>query len=272
MGFTMEDIIKQLQILAATYGLSILGAVIILIIGLWISKTLSNSFVKLLSKKEVDATLTKFLGSIIKIGLVAFVIMAVVSQLGIETTSFVAVLGAAGLAIGFALQGSLSNIAAGVMIITFRQIKVGDFIEGGGQMGSVETVGIFSTTLTSPDNKVIYIPNSKLVGDNIVNYSVKNTRRVDLVFGIGYSDDIDKAKNVISGIINNNPKILKDPAPQIVVSALADSSVNFNVRPWVNSADYWDVYFTTTEQIKKQFDAENISIPFPQTDVHVYQK
>ena len=267
----MEDILKQLETIVATYGLNVVGAIVTLIIGLWLAKFLSKSFVKVLTKKEVDATLVKFLGSIIKFGLIAFVLMAVIGQLGIQTTSFVAVLGAIGLAIGFALQGSLSNIAAGVMIIIFRQIKVGDFIEGGGQKGSVETVGIFSTTLTTPDNKVIFVPNSKLVGDNIVNYSVKDTRRVDLVFGIGYSDDIDKAKSVISRILNANPKVLKEPATQIVVSELADSSVNFHVRPWVNSADYWDVYFNTTEQVKKQFDAENISIPFPQRDVHMYQ-
>jgi small conductance mechanosensitive channel len=267
----MEDILKQLETIVATYGLNIVAAIIILIVGLWLAKFLSKSVTKMMLKKGVDATLTKFLGSIVKVGIIAFVIMAVISRLGIETTSFVAVLGAVGLAIGFALQGSLSNIAAGVMIIIFRQIKVGDFIEGGGKMGSVETVGIFSTTLTTPDNKVIYVPNSKLVGDNIVNYSVKDTRRVDLVFGIGYSDDIDKAKNVISRILDGNSKILKDPAPQIVVSELADSSVNFHVRPWVNSPDYWDVYFNTTEQVKKQFDAENISIPFPQRDVHMHQ-
>jgi small conductance mechanosensitive channel len=267
----MEDILKQIESIVANYGLNVVGAIIILIVGLWLARILSKSVTKMMLKKGVDATLTKFLGSIIKIGIIAFVVMAVISRLGIETTSFVAVLGAIGLAIGFALQGSLSNIAAGVMIIIFRQIKVGDFIEGGGSVGSVETVGIFSTTLTTPDNKVIYVPNSKLVGDNIVNYSVKDTRRVDMVFGIGYSDDIDKAKNVINRVLNSNDKILKDPAPMVVVTELADSSVNFNVRPWVNAPDYWSVYFDTTEQIKKQFDAENISIPFPQTDVHIHQ-
>ena len=197
--------------------------------------------------------------------------MAVISRLGIETTSFVAVIGAVGLAIGFALQGSLSNIAAGVMIIIFRQIKVGDFIEGGGSVGSVETVGIFSTTLNTPDNKVIYVPNSKLVGDNIVNYSTKGTRRVDMVFGIGYEDDIDKARNIITEILSQDERILQDPPMKIAVSELADSSVNFIARPWVNAADYWNVYFETTEKVKKQFDAEGISIPYPQRDIHVYE-
>ncbi|MBL1211870.1 MAG: mechanosensitive ion channel [Ignavibacteriae bacterium] len=267
----MEDILKQIETVVATYGLNIVAAIVILIVGLWLAKIISKSVVKMMLKKNVDATLTNFLGSIVKIGIIAFVVMAVISKLGIETTSFVAVIGAIGLAIGFALQGSLSNIAAGVMIIIFRQIKVGDFIEGGGSVGSVETVGIFSTTLTTPDNKVIYVPNSKLVGDNIVNYSVKDTRRVDMVFGIGYSDDIDKAKTVINRVLNSNDKVLKDPAPLVVVTELADSSVNFNVRPWVNAADYWGVYFYCHEEIKKQFDAENISIPFPQTDVHIHQ-
>ena len=227
----MEDILKQIETLVTTYGLNVVGAIVILIVGLWLAKVISKSLVKALTKKEVDATLTKFIGSIVKVGLVAFVVLAVISRLGIETTSFVAVLGAVGLAIGFALQGSLSNIAAGVMIIIFRQIKVGDFIEGGGAVGSVEAVGIFSSTLTTPDNKVIYVPNSKLVGDNIVNYSVKDTRRVDMVFGIGYSDDIDKAKNVINRVLSSNDKILKEPShamdsilEPVVTSEIFDSS------------------------------------------------
>ena len=192
-------------------------------------------------------------------------------EYGIQTASFVAVIGAAGLAIGFALQGSLSNLAAGVMLVIFKPVKVGDYIEGGGDAGSVESVGIFITTLLTPDNKVVYIPNSTLTGGNITNYSAMDKRRVDMVFGIGYSDDIDKAKNVTQSILSSDTRILKDPAPQVVVSELADSSVNFNVRPWVNTSDYWSVYFHVTEQIKKQFDAQYISIPFPQRDVHMYQ-
>ncbi|MFC2103604.1 mechanosensitive ion channel family protein, partial [Bacteroidota bacterium] len=233
----------------------------------WVAKIAG----KVLNKRNVDPTLTKFAVSLVKVALIAFIIISAISQVGIETTSFVAVIGAAGLAVGFALQGSLSNFASGVMLIIFKPIKVGDYIEGGGSAGSVESIGIFVTTLTTPDNKVIYIPNSTLTGSNIVNYSAKDTRRVDMVFGIGYSDDIDKAKSVIQTIIDNDSRILKDPAPQIVVAELADSSVNFNVRPWVSSADYWGVYFEVTEQIKKKFDEQGISIPFPQRDVHLFQ-
>ncbi|MCW8811869.1 MAG: mechanosensitive ion channel [Ignavibacteriaceae bacterium] len=267
----MEDILKQLQAVMAEYGLQVIGALATIIIGTWIAKMLAKYVGKLMRKREVDETLTKFLVSLIRIGLIIFVIISAASQVGIQTASFVAVIGAAGLAIGFALQGSLSNLAAGVMLIIFKPIKVGDFIEGGGGTGTVETVGIFVTTLVTVDNKVVYIPNSTLTGSNITNYSAKDTRRVDMVFGIGYSDDIDKAKNVIQSVINNDSRILKDPAPQVVVSELGDSSVNFNVRPWVNKADYWGVYFDTTEQIKKKFDEQNISIPFPQRDVHMYQ-
>ena len=267
----MEDIIKQLQAVVAQYGLQVLGALATVIIGIWLAKILSKSLGKVLNKKSVDQTLVKFVVSLVKIALITFVIISAASQVGIQTASFVAVIGAAGLAIGFALQGSLSNLAAGVMLIIFKPIKVGDYIEGGGSAGSVESVGIFITTLTTPDNKVVYIPNSTLTGGNIINYSAKDRRRVDMVFGIGYSDDIDKAKNVIQSVLNSDSRILKDPAPQIVVSELGDSSVNFNVRPWVNTPDYWGVFFETTEQIKKKFDEQNISIPFPQRDVHMIQ-
>ena len=267
----MEDIIKQLQIVITGYGLQIIGALATIIIGIWISKLLAKSLGKVLRKRNVDETLIKFSVSLVKVALITFVIISAASQVGIQTASFVAVIGAAGLAIGFALQGSLSNLAAGVMLIIFKPVKVGDFIEGGGSTGTVESVGIFVTILVTPDNKVVYIPNSTLTGGNITNYSAKNTRRVDMVFGISYSDDIDKAKSAIQSVLTNDSRILKDPAPQVVVSELGDSSVNFNVRPWVNKTDYWGVYFDTTEQIKKKFDEQNISIPFPQRDVHLYQ-
>ena len=267
----MEQTIKEIQLLVTSYGLQVIGALATLVIGIWIAKWLSRIASKVLNKRNVDPTLTKFAVSVVKIALITFVIISAISQVGIETTSFVAVIGAAGLAVGFALQGSLSNFASGVMLIIFKPLKVGDFIEGGGAMGSVETVGIFVTTLTTPDNKVVYVPNSTLTGGNIVNYSAKDTRRVDMVFGIGYSDDIDKAKGVIKSLLDADSRILNDPAPQIVVSELADSSVNFNVRPWVNSADYWGVYFDITEKVKKNFDEQDISIPFPQRDVHMFQ-
>jgi small conductance mechanosensitive channel len=267
----MEDFLKTIQDFSAQYGFQIIGAIITLIIGLWLAKFISKLVAKTLIKKEVDQTLTKFFASLVKSVLIIFVLISVASQLGIETTSFIAIIGAAGLAIGFALQGSLSNFAAGIMLIIFRPFKAGDFIEGGGIMGSVEQVGIFITILNTPDNKKIFVPNSKLTSDNIINFSANDTRRVDMVFGIGYSDDIDEAKSTIKSVLENDNRILKEPAPQIVVSELADSSVNFNVRPWVNSSDYWGVYFDITEKIKKKFDEQKISIPFPQRDVHIHQ-
>jgi len=267
----MEDILTQLQAVVAQYGLQVLGALATLVIGIWIAKLLAKSLGRVLNKREVDPTLVKFLVSLAKIGLITFVIISAAAQIGIQTASFVAIIGAAGLAIGFALQGSLSNLAAGVMLIIFKPVKVGDYIEGGGAAGSVEAVGIFITTLLTPDNKVVYIPNSTLTGGNITNYSAKDTRRVDMVFGIGYSDDIDKAKKVINEVLSADARVLKEPAPQIVVSELEDSSVNFNVRPWVKTSDYWGLYFDTTETIKKKFDEQNISIPFPQRDVHMHQ-
>ena len=267
----MEDIIKQLQSVVAAYGLQVVGAIATLIIGIWIAKVISKFVGRALKKKDIDETLSKFLVSLVKIGLITFVVISAAAQIGIQTASFVAVIGAVGLAIGFALQGSLSNLAAGVMLIIFKPIKVGDYIEGGGSTGVVESVGIFVTTLVTVDNKVVYIPNATLTSGNITNFTIKDTRRVDMVFGISYSDDIDKARSALNEVINANSKILKEPKPAILVSALGDSSVNFNVRPWVNTADYWDVYFDVTEQIKKKFDEQKISIPFPQRDVHIYQ-
>ncbi len=267
----MEEIIKQLQSVVAEYGLQVVGAIATLIIGIWLAKIISKFVGNTLKKKEVDETLSKFLVSLVKIGLIAFVVISAAAQIGIQTASFVAVIGAAGLAIGFALQGSLSNLAAGVMLIIFKPIKVGDYINGGGAEGVVELVGIFVTTLVTLDNKVIYIPNATLTSGNIVNVTAKDTRRVDMVFGISYGDDIDKARSAINEVVNANSKILKEPKPDILVSELGDSSVNFNVRPWVNTTDYWDVYFNVTEKIKKKFDEQKISIPFPQRDVHMYQ-
>jgi len=266
----MEDSIKIIQTYAISYGINILLALAILIIGTWIARIITKSVVKVMNAQKVDDTLVKFLSGLTKTVLYVFVIIAAIDQAGIESTSFVAILGAAGLAVGFALQGSLSNFASGVMLIIFKPIKVGDYIEAAGVSGSVEEIGIFVTTLTTPDNKVIYIPNSQMGGGIITNYSIKDTRRVDMEFGIGYSDDIDKARSVILEILSSDSRILKDPVPGVFVVTLAESSVNFKVRPWVNASDYWGVYCDTTENIKKKFDENNISIPFPQTDVHLY--
>ena len=218
-----------------------------------------------------DETLISFVSHLSYVALMAFVIIAALGQLGIQTASFIAVIGAAGLAVGLALQGSLANFASGVLMIIFKPIKVGDYIEGGGVAGTVAEIQIFNTILTTPDNKKIIIPNAHLTNDNIINYSTKGTRRLDLTAGIGYGDDIDKARQVLKDIIAADDRILKDPEPVIAVAELADSSVNFVVRPWVNVADYWNVKFALTEEIKKKFDANGISIPYPQQDVHLYK-
>ena len=268
----MDETIMVVKSYAMNYGINILVALLILIIGTWFARIVTKSITKVLNTREVDATLVKFLAGLVKAVLYILVIIAAIDKAGIESTSFVAILGAAGLAVGFALQGSLSNFAAGVMLIIFKPIKVGDFVEAAGVMGSVEQIGIFVTTLTTPDNKVIFVPNSQMGGGIITNFSIKETRRVDMEFGIGYSDDIDKARTVILEILSGDSRVLKEPVPGVFVGTLGDSSVNFKVRPWVNAADYWGVYFDVTENIKKKFDENNISIPFPQTDVHLFQE
>lgn len=253
------------------YGMKIIGAVAIFIIGRWIAKIIKKIIERVMKKSKVDPTLINFTSNLVYIGLLAFVVIAVLGKLGVQTTSFIAVVGAAGLAVGLALQGSLSNFAAGFLLIVFRPFKVTDFIEGAGVAGTVEKIEIFTTQLKTPDNKTIIIPNSKLTEDNIVNWTLKGTRRVDMVFGIGYNDEIDKARQVIAEVLEADNRILQDPAVTIAVSELADSSVNFVVRPWVKSSDYWGVYFDTIEKVKKRFDEDKISIPFPQRDVHVYE-
>jgi len=252
-------------------GLKSLQSVVVFVVGRWVAKGLTKFAEKVMNKRQVDPTIVSFVDNMTYIALLVFVVLAALGQLGIQTTSFIAVIGAAGLAIGLALQGSLSNFAAGFLMIIFRPFKVGDFIEGAGVAGTVEKIQIFTTQLKTPDNKTIIIPNAKLSSDNIVNFSEKGTRRVDLVFGIGYGDDIDHAKKVIMDVLAKEERILKDPATTIGVVELADSSVNFAVRPWVKADDYWSVYFNLTENIKKNFDSQGISIPFPQRDVHMYE-
>jgi small conductance mechanosensitive channel len=266
----MKEVLNQIYAWAATYGLNIIGAIVILIVGKFVAGWTKSISEKIFAKSKMDETVSKFLGNIIYGLMITFVVIMALSSLGVETTSVVAVLGAAGLAVGFALQNSLSNFAAGVMLLVFRPIRVGDFIEAGGASGIVEEIHIFTTKLKTPDNKIIFIPNSKVAGDNIVNYSLEDNRRVDMTFGIGYSDDITKAKSIIYRILSEDDRILKEPAPQVAVSELADSSVNFVVRPWVKKSDYWGVYFDITEKVKLTFDQEGISIPFPQTDVHLF--
>lgn len=246
-------------------------ALLTLIIGLWIINRILKATDKALAKK-FDPTLTKFIHSLASVGLKLILIISVLEMIGVETTSFIAILGAAGLAIGLALQGNLANFASGALILIFKPFKVGDFIEGGGQAGVVKEIQIFTTVLTTPDNRRVIIPNSAVTGAAIVNFSAEATRRVDFVFGIGYNDNIDTARNAIKAVLAEEQRILKDKDETIVISELADSSVNFTVRVWVNTPDYWDVYFNVHENMKKRFDAEGISIPFPQRDLHLYQE
>ncbi|UCH79917.1 MAG: mechanosensitive ion channel [Nitrospiraceae bacterium] len=267
----MENAVAKVQELVSVLGLKIIAALAIFIIGKWASKLSKKIVSKIMTKKNIDPTIISFVINLVHMLILAFAVLAALGQLGVQTTSFVAVIGAAGLAIGLALQGSLANFAAGFLMIIFRPFKVGDVIEAAGVIGSVEAMQVFTTQLKTGDNKVIIIPNAKLTADNIVNYSAKGTRRVDLVCGIGYQDDIDKAKQVVNDLLAADERVLKDPAPTVAVLEMADSSVNFVVRPWVNTADYWNVYFDTTEKIKKRFDEEGISIPFPQRDVHIYE-
>lgn len=255
----------------ATYGMRVIGALLILLIGLWAAKLVRRVIARMMERSKLEPMLVSFVSSLAYCGMVVFVVIAALEKLDVKTTSFVAILGAAGLAVGLALQGSLANFASGVLIVIFKPFKVTDFIEAAGVKGIVQDMHIFTTTLNTPDNKKVIIPNAKLTADNITNYSAYDKRRVDLTAGISYGDDIDKARASIEAVLAENTKILRDPAPKIAVVEMADSSVNFVVRPWTRSETYWDVYFEVTEGIKKRFDADGISIPFPQRDVHVYE-
>ena len=266
-----NEILGRIWELVTIYGLKVVAAIVILVVGRWVAIGVRNLVRRLMRKAGIDQTIRRFVGNLTYILLLVFIVLAALSQLGIQTTSFIAVLGAAGLAIGLALQGSLANFAAGFLMILFKPFRVGDYIEGGGVAGTVEEIQIFTTTMKTPDNKTVIVPNAKMTGDNIINWSTLGTRRVDLIFGIGYGDDIDKAKQVMADVLAQDERILKEPPPQIAMLELADSSVNFVVRPWVRVQDYWSVHFDTTEKIKKAFDANGISIPYPQRDVHLFQ-
>jgi small conductance mechanosensitive channel len=266
----MEEVWLKMQPWVALYGPRVLAALAILIIGRWVAKGIRGFLRRFMTRREADPMIISFTTSLTYVALLTFIVIAFLSQLGVQTTSFVAIIGAAGLAIALSLQGSLSNFAAGFLMLVFRPFTVGDYIEGAGTAGIVEETGIFKTQLKTPDNKVIFIPNSKLMDDNIVNYSMKDTRRVDMTFGVGYGDDLQKVRQVLQEIVDQDTRVLKDPAPAILVNELADSSVNFAVRVWVKTPEYWNVYFDAMENVKKRFDAEGISIPFPQRDVHLY--
>ena len=267
----MDEYMDKILEMISLYGVKVLTALVVFIVGRWISKGVRKLITRMMNKADVDPIIVGFTSNIAYIALLMFVVIAALGQLGIQTTSFIAILGAAGLAIGLALQGSLSNFAAGFLMVIFRPFNVGDYIEGAGMKGTVEQIQIFTTTLVTLDNKTVIIPNAKLTGDNIINWTVKGTRRVDMVFGIGYGDDIDIARQVIEGVLAKDDRILKDPAIQISVAEIGDSSVNFVVRPWVETPNYWAARFDLTKAIKKRLDAEGISIPFPQRDVHLYE-
>ena len=267
MNFSIDKIVEYTSI----YGLKILGAIAIFFIGKILLKNLIKLLRKIMEKAHFDKILVSFSCNTLYALGITFVVIAALSQLGIQTTSLAAIIASAGLAIGLALQSSLSNLAAGVMLIIFRPFKVGNYISAAGTSGSVEALHIFTTTLKTPDNKEVIVPNAKITGDIIINYSARNKRRLDLVFGVSYNDDIKKTKELLHKIIEEDERILKEPAPTIGVLELADSSVNFAVRPWVKTYEYWDIYFDLNEKVKIEFDKAGISIPFPQRDIHLHQ-
>lgn len=251
------------------YGIKILGSFLIFLIGRWVSGKVVALIKKAMNKAKVDPTLVSFASNATYVALIILVIIAAISNLGVETTSFVAIFGAAGLAIGLALKDTLSNVGAAVLIIFFRPFKEGDFIEASGVMGNVKSMNLFSTTLTTADNRSIIIPNGALIAGNIINYTGNEKRRIDLVFDIDYKDDVKLSKEVVMNVLLSHPSVLSEPAPIVVVGALADNSVQLYARPWVPVDLYWDVMFEITESVKLAFDANNISIPFPQMDLHV---
>ncbi|MEM7790683.1 MAG: mechanosensitive ion channel domain-containing protein [Verrucomicrobiota bacterium] len=264
-----EAILQRITEIVTTYGLNILAALVIFIVGRIVTNFITNRVRSVMEKREVEPSLVGFFCSLIHIGLLAFVVVAALGKLGIQTTSFVAILGAAGLAIGLALQGSLSNFAAGLLILIFKPYQVGDYVVAGGAEGIIEEIGIFTTTLITLDNRTQILPNAIATGGVIENYSKQGTRRLDLVAGVSYGDDILKVKSILKEILDNEPRILPEPAPTIGLMEMGDSSINFAFRPWVKVEDYWDLFFELQERIKIRFDEEGVTIPFPQRDVHL---
>lgn len=272
----MEEFIRSLglepQMVASVaweWGLKILAALAIFVIGRWIARRIAKGVAMATERANVDPTLTNFLRSVVYMGLLIMVILAAVQQLGVEATSFFAILGAAGLAIGLALKDSLANFSSGVMLVFFRPFKAGDFVEAGGVSGTVREISIFNTIMKTPDNRIITVPNGQIYAGSITNFSAEETRRIDLVFGIGYDDNVLRAKEIMQSVMDADERILKDPAPVIMMLELADSSVNFAVRPWVASSDYWAVRGDLLEGVKKALEDNGLSIPYPQRDVHL---
>lgn len=271
---SVSQMVQNVQTFIAENGvqflINVISAALIFLIGKWLAKLVSDLTEKAMTKAKIDHTLGRFVRNIVYSALLVFVVIAALGRLGIQTGSFIAIIGAAGLAVGLALQGSLSNFAAGVLMIIFKPFKAGDYIEAAGTAGSVEEIHIFTTTLTTPDNCKVIVPNAQITSSNIKNYSANATRRVDLVIGVSYQDDLKKARQVIENVIKADSRVLPEPAYTVAVSELGDSSVNFVVRPWVNSSDYWDVRFGLTEKIKIALEENGLTIPFPQQDVHLF--
>ena len=272
MSIDWDQMLEILRTQGVELAINVAVAIAIFYIGKLVVSMVVRGMRKVMQKQEVDKTLETFVTNLVRMVLMVVVAIAAISALGIETTSFIAIFGAAGLAVGLALQGSLSNFAAGVLIVLFRPYRVGDYVEAAGISGSVEQVQILTTILKTPDNKRIIVPNGQIMDSIITNYSANDTRRVDMVVGVSYGDDLDKVHSVLKELVAADARILDDPACTIAVSELGDSSVNFVVRPWASTSDYWGVKFDMTEAVKKRFDQEGISIPFPQRDVHIYQQ
>ena len=267
----VNKLIEFMQTDGLAFGIDLALALVIFFLGRFVVRLVVRALSKTMQNNGVEKTLETFICNLVSMALLVVVVIAAIGQVGIQTTSFIAIFGAAGLAVGLALQGSLSNFASGVLIVLFRPYKVGDFVEAAGIAGSVEQVQILTTILKTGDNKQVIVPNSQIMDSIITNYSAHDTRRVDMVVGVSYEDDLDKVRKTLEGIIAADDRILLDPAPKIAVAELADSSVNFVVRPWCATSDYWAVMWDLTETIKKRFDQEGISFPFPQQDVHLYK-
>jgi len=262
---------EKLITMAVEKAPSLVIAILTLIVGLWIIKSVVKGFNKTMARSKTEVSLQKFLSSLISVTLKVILLISVAQMAGFNTMSFVAILGAAGLAVGLALQGSLSNFAGGVLILILKPFKVGNFIDTQGHTGTVAAINVFNTILKTPDNKTVILPNGSLSNSDLTNYSTEPTRRVDMTFGIGYEDDLRKAKEILTRLANSDKRVLDNPEPTIVVSELADSSVNFSVKVWCKSSDYWGVYTDMQEKVKLEFDQQKISIPFPQQDVHIYK-
>jgi small conductance mechanosensitive channel len=267
----MTSIIEQTKIFFEQYSWNIIGALLIFLIGKWIARRIVKLSKRLMERQGVDITLIRFIDNMLYYALLIVVLMAAADQLGIDTNSFLAIFGAAGLAVGLALKDSLGNIASGVMLVFFRPFKINDWVTAGGVTGKVEMINIFNTTFLTADNQRMIVPNGQITNDVITNITANPTRRLDLVFGISYGDDVLKAKKIFEQVLANEPRILPEPAPLIAVAELADSSVNFNIRPWVKTEEYWDIKWALIEQTKIALDEAGISIPFPQRDVHLHQ-